>query len=153
MSILIMFLRSEAKCYTYQFWCQNMAGKCGANMDLREGMHPSMDHTYQGDVHVLPLVGDGPCWTVIGMWKIGGVTRWRAGMSCSTSSQLCASWYLPRFLFRGGSLTLMNMASLMVLVMPWDSLSTMKKLQLDGVTILKSCLYVVAIYNIFVIYI
>ena len=33
-------------------------------------------------------------------------------MSCRTSSQMCASWYLPRFLLRDGSLTLMNMASL-----------------------------------------
>ena len=49
-------------------------------------------------------------------------------MSCSTSSQICGSWYLPRFLFRDGSLTLMNMASFMVLVKLWDSLSMMEKL-------------------------
>ena len=40
-----------------------------------------------------------------------------------------ASWYLPRFLLRGGSLTLINIASFMV------SLSTMEKtVQLDGIT-------------------
>ena len=60
----------------------------------------------------------------------GGITIDRASMSCSTSSQMCGSWYLPRFLFRGGLLTLMNMASFMVLVIPWDSLSMMEKLSM-----------------------
>ena len=54
--------------------------------------------------------------------------KWRAGMSCSTLSQMWASWYLCRFLFKGGSLTLMNIASLMVLGKPCDSLSTMEKM-------------------------
>ena len=35
------------------------------------------------------------------MW---GITVDRASVSCSTSSQMCGSWYLPRFLFREGSL-------------------------------------------------
>ena len=52
-----------------------------------------------------------------------GVTVKRASMSCSTPSQMWGSLSLPRFLFKGGSLTLMYMASLMVLVMPCDSLS------------------------------
>ena len=43
----------------------------------------------------------------------------------STSSQICGSWYLPIFLFRDGSLTLISMASLMVLAMLWSSLPTM----------------------------
>ena len=41
---------------------------------------------------------------------------------------MCGSWCLPGFLFRGGSLTLIDMACLMVLVMPWDSLSILEKL-------------------------
>ena len=50
-------------------------------------------------------------------------------MSYSTSSQMWGSCYLLRFLFKGGSLTLMNIASLMVvLVKPCGSLPTMEKL-------------------------
>ena len=37
-------------------------------------------------------------------------------------------WYLPMFLFRDGSLTLMNRASLIALVRFWSSLPTMVKL-------------------------
>ena len=36
-----------------------------------------------------------------------------------TSSQICGRWYLPMFLLRDGSLTLINRASLMVLVRFW----------------------------------
>ena len=43
-------------------------------------------------------------------------------------SQMWNSWYLPRFLFKSGALTLMNIASLMVLVKPCDSLPIMEKL-------------------------
>ena len=46
----------------------------------------------------------------------------------STSSHMCGGWYLPIFLFRDGSLTLINIASLMVLAMLWFSLPTMLKL-------------------------
>ena len=38
------------------------------------------------------------------------------------------SWYLPMFLLGDGLLTLINMASFMVLVTPWDSLSMMEKM-------------------------
>ena len=43
------------------------------------------------------------------------------GLSCSIGDafsmlpHMCRSWYFPKFLFRVGSLTHMNMASLMVL--------------------------------------
>ena len=40
---------------------------------------------------------------------------------------MCGIWHLPQILFRG-IINLMNIASLMVLVMPWDSLLTMEKL-------------------------
>ena len=53
--------------------------------------------------------------------------RQRASVSWTTSSQRCGVWHLPRFPFREGLLTLMHMASFMVLVKPWDSLSTMEK--------------------------
>ena len=39
----------------------------------------------------------------------------------NTSSQIWGGWYFPRFMLRGGSFTLMNMASLIVLVMPCSS--------------------------------
>ena len=54
--------------------------------------------------------------------------RKKASMLCSASSQMCGSWYLSRCLFREGSLALMNMASFMVLVTSWDSLSMTEKL-------------------------
>ena len=44
-----------------------------------------------------------------------------------TSSQMCGRWYLPMFLFRDGSLTLMYIASLMVLIRFWSSFSTILK--------------------------
>ena len=41
-----------------------------------------------------------------------------------TSCQMCGRWYLPIFLFRDGSLTLIYGASLMVLIRFWSSLPT-----------------------------
>ena len=41
--------------------------------------------------------------------------RWRVGVSCKTSSPMWYSWNLPMFPLRDRSLTLMYMASLMVL--------------------------------------
>ena len=43
-----------------------------------------------------------------------------SGDLTSTSSQKCGSWYLPIFLFRNRSLTLVSIASLMALVMLWS---------------------------------
>ena len=40
---------------------------------------------------------------------------------------MCGNWYFPMFLLSEGSLTLMNMASLMFLVLPCDSLCMMVK--------------------------
>ena len=85
---------------------------------------PLEDHTYQG-VHAPLMKGDHG--DMEGRWR-GYHCRWRASMSCSTSSQLSGSWYLPRFLLRGGSLTPMNIASFIVLIALWDSLSTIQKL-------------------------
>ena len=54
-----------------------------------------------------------------------------SGDLTSTSSHLCGSWYLPIFLFRDGSLTLINIASLMDLAILWSSLLTMLKLKIS----------------------
>ena len=54
--------------------------------------------------------------------------RCRSRMLHKASSHMWGSWYLPMFLLRFGSLTLINMASLMVLLMVCDSLSTVEKL-------------------------
>ena len=51
-----------------------------------------------------------------------------SGDLTNTPSKMCGSWYLPISLFRDGSLTLISMASLMVLAMLWSSLPTMLKL-------------------------
>ena len=49
------------------------------------------------------------------MAAAGYFLRWNAGVSCRTSYQIWGSWNLPNFLLRDGSLTLMNIASLMIL--------------------------------------
>ena len=49
------------------------------------------------------------------------------GVSCRMLSHMCGNWYLPRILVNDGSLTLINMASLRFLKVPWDSLSIMLK--------------------------
>ena len=54
-----------------------------------------------------------------------------SGKFTSTSSHTCDSWCLFIFLFRGGSMTLMRMASLMDLAMFWSSLPTTLKLSID----------------------
>ena len=54
-----------------------------------------------------------------------------SGEFISTSSHICDSWYLPIFLLRVGSLTLIWMASLMDLAKFWSSLPTMLKLSID----------------------
>ena len=54
-----------------------------------------------------------------------------SGNLTNTSSHMCGSWYLPIFLFRAGSFTLITIASLMVLAMLWSSLPTILKLSRD----------------------
>ena len=76
-------------------------------LELGEGGTP-VQHTYQlKNVYdcALPLCW-GMEWVPVGCWKwIGGYCKQRASVSTSTSSQMWDSWYLPRFLFKGGSLT------------------------------------------------
>ena len=75
------------------------------------------------------------------MWVSGGspgpivmCSYWSLsyGDLTGTSSHICGSWYLPIFLFRDGSLTLINTASLMALAIFWSSLPTMLKLSRDS---------------------
>ena len=49
-------------------------------------------------------------------------------MLARTSSQTCGRWYLPTFLFKDGSLTLIYIASLIVLIWFKSSLPTISKL-------------------------
>ena len=46
---------------------------------------------------------------------MGSYLNFSSGNLTSASSHMCGSWYLPIFLFRDGSFTLINIASLMVL--------------------------------------
>ena len=57
--------------------------------------------------------------------------NFNSGDLTNTSSHMCGSWYLPIFLFRDGSFTLFNIASLMLLAMLWSSLPNMLKLSRD----------------------
>ena len=69
----------------------------------------------------------GP-WTV-GNWSWGrDYLRWRSWVLNRTSSNMWPNWNLPMLILRNRSLTLMYMASVMVLVMLSVSLSTMEKL-------------------------
>ena len=68
--------------------------------------------------------GEGP--TVAG-FVVLHYLKYSKGVFCSTLSDMCGSWYFPRFLLRYGSFTQMYIASSMVLVTPCDSLSTMLK--------------------------
>ena len=64
-------------------------------------------------------------------WKGVGSTVYylscRVGVSCSIGSQKSGNWYFPMFLLSEGSLTQVNMASLMFLVLPCGSLCIMVK--------------------------
>ena len=53
--------------------------------------------------------------------------NWSDDASCKTWSQMCGSWYFAKFLLSEGSLAHINIASLMFLVIPCDSLSTVVK--------------------------
>ena len=73
-----------------------------------------------------------------GVAAAGYYLRWNAGVSCRTSSQIWGRWNLLRFLLRYGSLTLMNIASLMILAVLCTSLPTMEKCA-HWCTVLKCC--------------
>ena len=62
-----------------------------------------------------------------GLDVVGCYLSLTSGDMTKTSSHICGSWYLPIFLFRDGSLTLISIASLMVLAILWSSLPTMLK--------------------------
>ena len=67
----------------------------------------------------------------------GHYLRWKAGASYRTSSQVWCSWNLPRLLLWDGSLTLMNIASLMDMAMLCTSL-----LSIGQLSTLMQCLKV-----------
>ena len=61
-------------------------------------------------------------------------------VSFSTGSQICGSWYLPMFLLSERSLTWMNKASLMFLILPCGSLCMMvKQSGLTGCPVVLLC--------------
>ena len=119
----IGFIRSEGKCYNYQNYSYHTWHQCvykGRYVMPKGGFHPLVkDHSYQKCCCVVSCVASlSHDWE--GMWSIMGglaakMLRWRAGVSCRTSSQIWNSWNLPMFLLRDGSLTLMYMASSIVL--------------------------------------
>ena len=66
--------------------------------------------------------------STVGGWSCGrDYLRWKSGVLNRASSHMWDNWNLPMLLLRNGSLTLMYMASLMVLVM-YMSLPTVEKL-------------------------
>ena len=98
--------------------------KIDANMELGEGTPGRTILTNQMCVYP-PMRGPN------GTGKEdmeGGISVDRELVCLVVPHSKCVTAYLPRILFRGGSLTLINMAFFMVLVTPWNFLSTMKKL-------------------------
>ena len=94
-----------------------------------EGSHPTWEHTYQIKI-VCPtciLCDMGMGWSINEGVVVLHYLSHSDGVSWSTSSHMWGSWYLPRFLLRDESLTQMYIFSVMVLVTPCDSLSTMVK--------------------------
>ena len=69
-----------------------------------------------------------PC--PVGLVNLGrkAYLKQRPGVPNKTPFHQWSSWYLPIFLLRDGSLTLMNMAFLMVIAMVCDFLPTIEKL-------------------------
>ena len=80
------------------------------------------DHTHLW--YVVRRGGVDPLWK--GVVVLGYLSH-SQGVSCSTTSHMWGSWYLPRFLLRDGLFTWMYMAPFMVLVTPCASLSTTVK--------------------------
>ena len=76
--------------------------KCRIGLE-RKGRHPWEDHTDPKK----KLLHVSISWGVHGDWRgiWGDQCKHKACMSCNTPSHMCGSWFLPRFLFRGGSLT------------------------------------------------
>ena len=60
-------------------------------------------------------------------WPLGQF-NFNSDVVCRTSFHIWGRWYFPMFLFRDGSLTLINRASLIALVRFWSSLPTIVKL-------------------------
>ena len=77
----------------------------------------------------LPLQGGGwqMLWPAGRCYCLGQFYNFSSEMLSRTSSQICGRWYLPMFLLRDGSLTLIYRASLMVLIRFWSSLPTISK--------------------------
>ena len=65
------------------------------------------------------------------LWAFIIYLNFNSGDVTSTSSHMCGSWNLPIFLFREGSYTLISIASVIVLAIPWSSLPTILKLPKD----------------------
>ena len=83
------------------------------------------------EVHVPP-----PWLVQRGWWREGvllavkgrlGYLSCNIGVSCRMLSHIYGNWYFPWFLFKEGSFTQINMASLVFLEVPWASLSMMLK--------------------------
>ena len=100
-------------------WCMIWERDTGA----KGGGTPwEKNHSYQCKKCVFPYHVAWGLWGSLWSSGSGHYLIWKARVSCRTTAQMCGSWNFPRFLLRDGSLTLMNMASLMVLVMLWTSL-------------------------------
>ena len=111
----------------------------GVDTGAKGSWHPLGENTYQCDI-VWPhhTVGETYCMVAAAVHYL----RQTAGVSCRTSYLMWGSRNLFRILLRDGSLTLMNIASSMVLVMLCTSLPTMERLSiLMWCPVVLPCLY------------
>ena len=124
------FFRSEGKFYTYQIILAidgtKICMKSGVETIAKGVLASPGGSTYLAMWNCVPLV----IWLGVhcGVVAVVHFLRWKAGVSGGTSSQMWGSWNFPRLLLRGGSFTLMNIASLIVLVMLCAFVPTREKL-------------------------
>ena len=127
------FVICERQCYIYHNYTYHRWHPCmceGRHMIPKGVWNPSGVEAFLPEVvgvmhTVWPLP---PVWQKWGMW-VHCWGNWEdVTWDRETSLQMWNSWNLPMFLLKNGSLTLMCMASLMVLVMLCTSLSKMENL-------------------------
>ena len=97
---------------------------------VQDHIHTSAVCCIQKLCDPLPPCGRRSCrLSTVGNWMDkGSYLRWRTWVLNRTSSHMLDNWNFPVFLLRDGPLTLMYMASIMVLVMLCASLPTKENL-------------------------
>ena len=95
-------------------WCQDMRHQIGVVTKAIPTNCWCCTHIMQAPALLVGWYG-GSCTVGLVNFEGRAYLRWRSGVLSKTSYHMWDSWYFQMFLLGDGSLTLMNMASLMVL--------------------------------------